>query len=626
MRFRMRRWFPGRMLGMFLVLVLAVSVLVGTLPGRVLAGDDERFDAGGTVTVAGRQGMPPGLAKKLAQWRFDDEDEVTWGHEYMGKMRAKGLIRGVGGNRFAPRATLTYAEAVTMAVRLMGLETQAQERTTAQLSFANAAQVRAQAPWALGYLDVAARNGLLDRLLDTGRQFQANKPATRLDVVVLLVKAMGLEDEALASMDAALSFKDAHLIPADLVGYVAVAQRYGIVVGDNEGKFHPKKPVTRLEMAALLDRADFRLPPRSPYQVEGRLVAVSEDDSTVTLEVYQRWWPWPPWWPIRPPWPPIGPMMQGSAEMSPEVNVDAQGSVNVVPPVDGRVVGRQEYKVSPDALILLDGNTAELGDLPAGAWTRLVVNAENVAVVVEARSTWRVPPPPPVVAEVEGTVTALNTAEKTITVRTEEQNEITLRLADQVRVRYRGKDVGLEEIKVGDKVHLRLEHHVVARITIQEREESEELQEFEGTISAITTSSDGTVTLTVYGDDDDTLVARVAANAVITYEGEPLPVEELQVGDRVELRLQDGVVVEIQVEERPEATLTALVESITYADNRWTITLKDAAGNTFTYRLSTRVQVRLNGQLVDVTSLREGDQVQVAVAAGLVYSIDILSR
>ncbi|MDI7249460.1 MAG: hypothetical protein QME93_05255, partial [Bacillota bacterium] len=305
------------------------------------------------------------------------------------------------------------------------------------------------------------------------------------------------------------------------------------------------------------------------------------------------------------------------------IEVDAQGNVRVVPPIDGPVVTRQEYEVSEDALILLDGKPAGLGDLPAGAWTRLVLNTEKVAVVVDARSTVRVPPPPPAVAELEGTVTALDTVQKTITVRTEEQNQVTLRLAEQVQVRYRGEDVGLGEVKVGDEVQLRLENHVVVRITIRERQQ--QLEEFEGTVTAITTGTDGTVTLTVYGDDGgEVLQAKVAANAVITHEGEPLPLEDLQVGDRVQLKLQDGVIVVIEVEERPEATLTARLESITFAENRWMITLKDAAGNTFTYRLSSRVQIRLQGQVVGVTALKVGDQVQVRVAGGLVYRIDIL--
>jgi len=639
MRFAaMRRWRAARMPGMFLVLVLTVSVLLGTVPGPVLADDDE-VQPQGAVMVAAKHGMPPGQAKKLAMWRFDDEDEATWGQEYMAKMRAKQLIKGVGNNRFAPGAKLTYAEAVTMAVRLMGLETEAQQRTEARLSFANAAQLQRQYSWALGYLDVAARNGLLDRLVEDGR-FQANKPATRLDVVVLLVKAMGLEEEALASMDAQLDFRDVKAIPADLIGYVAVACKYGIVQGYEDGTFQPNKPVTRLQMAALLDRADWLLPPRSPYQVEGRLVAASAADSTVTLEVYQRWWPWPSWWPIRPPRPPVGPMVQGSAGVGGEagaeltageatvggelrIDVDARGNVRVMPPVEGPVVTQQEYAVSADALILLDGKPAELGDLPAGAWTRLVLNTEKVAVVVDARSAGRVPPPAPVVAELEGTVTALDTAQKTITVRTEEQNEVTVRLADQVRVRYRGQELGLDEVKVGDRVKLRLENHVVVRITIEERERQEEVEEFEGTITAVT-MADGTVTLTVYGDDDEHLAAPVAANAVITYEGEPLPVEELKAGDRVELKLKDGVIVEVRVEERPEAAFTARLESITFAENRWTIALKDAAGNTFTYQLSSRVQVRLGGQAVGVTALKVGDQVRVRVAGGLVYRIDIL--
>ncbi|HHY94131.1 MAG TPA: hypothetical protein GX513_03845, partial [Firmicutes bacterium] len=677
-------------------------------------------------------------------------------------------------------------------------ETQAQQRTQASLRFSNAMQVKKEAPWAAGYLDVA----LADGLLPAATVFQPNKPADRLWVAVMLVKAMGLEAEAEASADTSLPFRDAHLIPADLVGYVAVAVQHGIVAGYDDKTFRPNKPVTRLEMAALLDRADFWLPPRSDYQVKGTIVATDADDSTITLDVYRyRWWPWPRWWPIRP-WPPIywpadeaQLQSQGLASGSGLGVVDdsinaigsaeANGSIKVMPPIPGPIVRRETYSVSKDALILLNHEPADLGDLPAGAAAYLVLNTSKVAVVIDARSGYVWPQPPPVVEEVEGTVQARTqnsitlrlengsqvsyqlaanvqvryrgeevgldavkvgdrvelrvetraqqrlvtritiqereaqevegtvvglylagddgesritvrtedgdqetyvlasdvrvsyrgervslseiqvgdkvelrieeqdqeevvtriaieereTEEVTgtvvnltiggsgqtssITVRTEEGTSLTYQLAAKVEVRYQGKEVPLSEIRVGDGVELRVQNRLVNRITIQEREHEEE--EFSGTISVFTTGSDGTVSLTVY-EGDKVLTAALAANAEILYDGEPLPVDELRVGDQVELELQDGIIVKVVVEERTEATVTGTVQDITQEQNRWTIKVKDSAGNVLSYQLSSRVRIRFEGELVAVGDLEDGDRVQIQVAGGLVYRIDILSR
>ncbi|HHY94674.1 MAG TPA: S-layer homology domain-containing protein, partial [Firmicutes bacterium] len=93
-----------------LLVLLSVALLVSSLPA---------------MAQAARPGTPPGHAKKwAAQWQFADADRVSWGQNYMAKAKGKGLIQGYPGNLFGPERTVSCAEAVTMAVRLMGLETQ----------------------------------------------------------------------------------------------------------------------------------------------------------------------------------------------------------------------------------------------------------------------------------------------------------------------------------------------------------------------------------------------------------------------------------------------------------------------------------------------------------------------
>jgi hypothetical protein len=75
---------------------------------------------------------------------------------------------------------------------------------------------------------MAVKKGLLSGGND---ELDPRKPASRLWVAVLLVKAMGLDAEATAKKTVQLSFKDSAKIPPEAVGYVAVAVERKLVNG-----------------------------------------------------------------------------------------------------------------------------------------------------------------------------------------------------------------------------------------------------------------------------------------------------------------------------------------------------------------------------------------------------------
>ncbi|WP_376698265.1 S-layer homology domain-containing protein [Cohnella lubricantis] len=82
-------------------------------------------------------------------------------------------------------------------------------------------------------------------------------------------------------MDTQLQFRDAKQIPAGAVGYVAVAVEKGLITGYGDNTFKPNKPVTRAELAALLDRADEQLPDQDAAAVTGTVEAISGTALTV---------------------------------------------------------------------------------------------------------------------------------------------------------------------------------------------------------------------------------------------------------------------------------------------------------------------------------------------------------
>jgi hypothetical protein len=222
---------------------------------------------------------------------FKDEKELKWALGYIMRLASKGVFNGYEDGTFKPQQKITRIEALTAAVRLMGLRAQAEsaEEMNTKLNFKDANVLTKKYPWAVGYVSVALENDLFS---ETDTMIQPEKPADRLWAATLLVKALKLDDEAKAKNNTVLTFKDAKNIPAGSVGYIAVALEKNLITGYNDNTFRPNQPVTRAELAALLDRTDSQIPDQDAQAITGKLKAavtnntitvVKADNSEVTL-------------------------------------------------------------------------------------------------------------------------------------------------------------------------------------------------------------------------------------------------------------------------------------------------------------------------------------------------------
>ncbi|MCY9661576.1 S-layer homology domain-containing protein [Paenibacillus chondroitinus] len=187
---------------------------------------------------------------------FDDLKGAQWAMRYIASLASKQVFEGYEDGTFKPDKSVSRIEAITAAVRLMGLREQAESATemATKLNFKDADKIPA---WAVGYVAVALENDLFTESDDS---VQPNKEADRLWATTLLVKALKLESEAKAKMNTQLTFKDAKQIPAGSVGYVAVAIEKGLVDGFEDNTFKPNQNVTRAQLAALLDRTGNQMP------------------------------------------------------------------------------------------------------------------------------------------------------------------------------------------------------------------------------------------------------------------------------------------------------------------------------------------------------------------------------
>lgn len=138
--------------------------------------------------------------------KFDFKDikgkDFDWAVRYIMSLVSRRIFDGYPDGTFKPQETVTRIEAITAAVRLMGLRDQAEsdEEKATKLNFHDAANVPS---WAIGYVAVALEN---DLFAESETNVNPNQPADRLWATTLLVKALKLQDEAEANMNAKLPF------------------------------------------------------------------------------------------------------------------------------------------------------------------------------------------------------------------------------------------------------------------------------------------------------------------------------------------------------------------------------------------------------------------------------------
>ncbi|MFC5447514.1 S-layer homology domain-containing protein [Paenibacillus aestuarii] len=209
---------------------------------------------------------------------FNDMKGAQWALRYIASLASKRVFEGYEDGSFKPDNTVSRIEAITAAVRLMGLRDQAESTTEMQtkLNFKDADKIPA---WAVGYVAVALENDLFSENDDS---VKPDQPADRLWATTLLVKALKLEGEAKTKMNSTLSFKDANKIPAGSVGYVEEAIEKHLVDGFEDNTFRPNQNVTRAQLAALLDRTSDQLPDQDANASSGT-VSTTVYNNTMTL-------------------------------------------------------------------------------------------------------------------------------------------------------------------------------------------------------------------------------------------------------------------------------------------------------------------------------------------------------
>ena len=215
--------------------------------------------------------------------KFIDSKDVSWALDAIEKLAGKGIINGIGNGKFAPNSKVTHLEAIAMVFRLTGDDTVAESLNNQVHRLYKGKKT----VWGQGNINLAIEKGIL--LEEELKDFNPNTPAKRHEIAKYIIRALD-EDNIEEAEDYDLNdltFKDAKDIPKESIGYVYMVNDLKIMIGDKNNKFSPMVPVTRAEMAVLLDRAEgkFDIPDSDKRKSGIVFVSADEDENEITVTV-----------------------------------------------------------------------------------------------------------------------------------------------------------------------------------------------------------------------------------------------------------------------------------------------------------------------------------------------------
>lgn len=220
--------------GQWVILPTVVDPSTGTVTGLV-----EHFTK---FSVLARKSLTEELQEEeiaSIEIQFEDVSEANypWAVKEITDLAEKGIIKGVGNNRFAPAREVNRAEFATILVKVLDLDyTKAYQGRFEDVN---------EEDWYAPYVEAAAEKGIISGL--TKHRFGPSDKLTREQAAVMIAKI--LEEREIATP---ILSKDASEISPWAIDKVLQVMDHDIFKGFPDETFGSKEYVTRAQSAVLI--------------------------------------------------------------------------------------------------------------------------------------------------------------------------------------------------------------------------------------------------------------------------------------------------------------------------------------------------------------------------------------
>ncbi|GIP32457.1 S-layer homology domain-containing protein [Paenibacillus sp. J2TS4] len=225
-----------------IVSLVVSAMVVGSQAGGIMAA--EWKPEGGLVQIAA-----------ASSYQFDDVPVSHWSHRYVTQLAAQGIVQGRDEGKYVPNDRVSQEEVIVLAIRLMGLEQEAERVKTD-----NYVLPFSVSDYARGYVVTAIEKGLLNIKEESSGSPSEGKSwgtssASREWVAKIVIRAINKQSEAEQKKSKSTGFSDNNKIADGNIGFINEAISLKIVDGFEDNTFRPDQAVTRAEMATFISRA-----------------------------------------------------------------------------------------------------------------------------------------------------------------------------------------------------------------------------------------------------------------------------------------------------------------------------------------------------------------------------------
>lgn len=492
--------------------------------------------------------------------KFSDITEnFEWARSYINSMAQKGLISGYEDGTFRPDNDVTRQEALSLFARAMGSNDSVNKKIVEIANDRYGAIIKNyNLSWGEDEIAYLMYKGALKKTdLDTYlKDNEKNTPMKRYEAAIIITKAMGGEEKALADLGVVLDYTDAREVPSSSIQYVSYATEAGIMEGMGDGTFSPNTSVKRSQMAVMLsrtvDKTEYTF---SKLKITGvdevsRTITAKASNGDVEKIIYSE--------------DTTAKSMGDEVEVANlETGVDAvftfsgeklvavdtlssqpdttvtgvyqsyastsgKTTVKIIP--DGETAVKS-YECAADVAITFDGSPATVRSFSKGDMVTLEIVDGKVETVAGETKETKIASATVEDIDVAGDVTI------TISHANDEYDGKSFVVSGDVVVKKNDVVVDLDSIYKGDKVTLTLEYGVITKITATSTKKV-----IEGTIKELTISTQSTMTVTVKGEDK---AYQIPKDVEILINGDEGSLYDFRVGDVVKITTESDAITRI---------------------------------------------------------------------------------
>lgn len=217
---------------------------------------------------------------------FDHITGQHWAEKEINNLYSRGLLSIYEVNNFNPNEPVTRAELAAMLVAIFQLEDEAKSMGVIESSFTDVADDH----WAKGAIEIAKEYDLIKGYSPT--TFAPEDIVNREQLATILVRTKEKHaDKPSTSVTNNNSFIDEKFISSWAKEPVAIAVDLGIVSGFPDKTFRPKYPVSRSQMAVMLER--LLSAGTGPYQFYGFIQGGDPEKQQLEVTVNGQCFPLP---------------------------------------------------------------------------------------------------------------------------------------------------------------------------------------------------------------------------------------------------------------------------------------------------------------------------------------------